>query len=202
LFPFDRFRAGISLIFDIPIVFPYFTKTIDMTIFVDMDEVIADTYGAHLMLYNKEIGANLKIEDCQGKEAWEAVPGQYRDSVKNHARREGFFRALEVIPDSREVLRELSKVHRVYIATAAMEFPNSLREKSDWLDEHFPFIPWQRRILCGDKTILRGDLLIDDRSKNLKYFTGRVLMYSSPHNWGNTEFERVDGWREIAGKLL
>ncbi len=173
-----------------------------MTIFVDMDEVIADTYGEHLKLYNEEFNANLKIEDCQGKEAWEAVPVIHRDSVKDHARREGFFGVLEVIPDSREVLRELSKVHEVYIASAAMEFPNSLREKSDWLDEHFPFIPWQKRILCGDKTILKGDLLIDDRSKNLKYFNGRAIMFGSPHNWGNTEFERADGWREIAEKLL
>lgn len=186
-----------------PFLLTYFVKKInDMTIFVDMDEVIADAYGAHLELYNKEYNADLKIGDCHGLEAWEAVPGQHRESVRNHARREGFFGDLEVIPDSREVLGELAKAHRVYIASAAMEFPNSLREKSDWLDRYFPFIPWQRRILCGDKTILRGDLLIDDRAKNLKYFTGRTLMFTSPHNMADTEFERVDSWKDIAAKLL
>ena len=180
----------------------YFTKKKHMVIFVDMDEVIADTYSAHLKIYNQEFKANLSLTDCQGKESWEAVPPEHRENVKGHARREGFFRDLEVIPDSQEVMLELSRVHQVYIATAAMEFPLSLKEKSDWLDEHFPFIPWQQRILCGHKHILRGDLLIDDRYRNLSTFQGRVLRYTSPHNMGSNDFERVDNWREIAAKLL
>lgn len=173
-----------------------------MIIFVDMDEVIADTYGAHLKIYNREFNANLSIEDCYGKESWEAVPTEHLGSVKGHAWRHGFFRELEVIPDSQQVMEELNKRHEVYIATAAMEFPLSLKEKSDWLDEHFAFIPWQQRILCGNKHILRGDLLIDDRYRNLSTFQGRVLRFSSPHNMGIDDFERVDNWKEIAEKLL
>jgi 5'(3')-deoxyribonucleotidase len=177
-------------------------KKIIMTIFVDMDEVIADTYGAHLELYNLEFNAQLKPEDCQGKGVRQCVPEQHRPLVKEYTSRNGFFRNLKVFPDSQEVLRELCKNHEVYIASAAMEYPNSLRDKSDWLDEHFPFIPWQKRILCGDKFILKGDLLIDDHYRNLKPFEGRKIMFTSPHNIDVTEFERVDNWREIADKLL
>ncbi|PWL37687.1 5'(3')-deoxyribonucleotidase [Flagellimonas aquimarina] len=173
-----------------------------MTLFVDMDEVLADTYGAHIELYNKEFNAQLTMEECRGKEVWQCVPETHQKSVRKHAWQIGFFRDLKVIPDSQEVLKALSKEHNVYIASAAMQFPNSLQEKSEWLDKFFPFIPWQKRILCGDKHILKGDVLIDDRSYNLKSFNGRTIMFTSPHNVNTEGFDRAHTWKEIADKLL
>ena len=144
-----------------------------MVIFVDMDEVMADTYGAHIEIYNKEFNGNLTKELCSGTEVWKMVPKAHQDSVRKHAARRHFFRDLKPILDSISVLKALSEKHEVYIASAAMQFPNSLEEKSEWLDEHFAFIPWQNRILCGYKHILKGDVLIDDRSYNLKNFDGK-----------------------------
>ncbi len=173
-----------------------------MTIFVDMDEVLANTYQAHIDIYNSESGASLNREDCWGKEVWQCVPEAYQKGIRQHAYTPGFFRDLPIIPGSIETLDLLNQQHDVYIASAAMQFPNSLKEKSDWLDEHFPFIPWQRRILCGDKHILKGDVLIDDRSYNLERFEGRTILFTSPHNVNTKNFERVDTWLEIADKLL
>jgi len=173
-----------------------------MTLFIDMDEVIADTYGAHIEMYNKDFSAKLTADMCLGSEVWQNVPIAHQDSVRKHATVKGFFRELKPISDSQEVLKELSSIHEVYIASAAMQFPNSLEEKSEWLDEHFPFIHWKKRILCGDKHILKGDVLIDDRSYNLKTFDGRTLLFTSPHNTNTEGFERVNTWQEVAEKLL
>src|SRR6056297_2654716 len=173
-----------------------------MIIFVDMDEVIADAYQAHIDIYNQEFNAEVKVEECYGREFWQCVPKERQESIRSHTRRDGFFGNLKVIAGSQEVLEELSKKHNVCIASAAMEFPQSLREKSDWLDEFFPFIPWQNRILCGNKHVLKGDVLIDDRSKNLGPFDGRSIMFTSPHNTGVTAFERANSWKDIADKLL
>lgn len=173
-----------------------------MTLFIDMDEVIADTYGAHIEVYNKEFEADLTLDQCMGYEVWTRVPEDRQSSVKNHARTVGFFRDLKPMKDSQKVLKELSQKYELFIASAAMQFPNSLMEKSDWLDEHFPFIHWRNRILCGDKHILRGDILIDDRSYNFTNFEGRPLLFTSPHNIHVQEFERVNNWQEVADKLL
>lgn len=173
-----------------------------MTIFVDMDEVLADTYQAHIDLYNQEFNGKLTKDDCFGKEVWMCVPESHQRSVKDHARRIGFFEDLPLIQDSQEVMRELCEKHEVYIASAAMQFPNSLKEKSDWLDEYFPFIDWKHRILCGHKFMLKGDVLIDDRSYNLKKFEGRSILFTSPHNIEENHFERATFWKEIAQKLL
>lgn len=61
-----------------------------MTIFVDMDEVIADAYNAHLNIYNQEFNAQLTLEDCYGKEFWQCVPKEHQQSIKDHTRRDGF----------------------------------------------------------------------------------------------------------------
>lgn len=173
-----------------------------MIIFVDMDEVIADTYGHFIRLYNLEFGESLDIKDIQEGEAWQNIPAERQDRVKQYHWEPGFFIDLDPLPGSQEVMEELSSRHQVYIATAATQFPNSLREKSDWLDQYFPFIHWKNRILCGDKSILKGDVLIDDRSYNLRAFDGRSILFASPHNNGSTGFEKVHNWFEIKDLLL
>ncbi len=172
-----------------------------MVIFVDMDEVIADTYGEHIKIYNAEFNGSLTTEKCLGTEVWKMVPVAHQESVRKHATRRRFFRDLKPIENSINVLKKINEQHDVYIASAAMQFPNSLEEKSDWLDEHLPFIPWQNRILCGHKHILKGDILIDDRSYNLKNFDGRGILFTSPHNVHTEGFERANSWLELGEKL-
>lgn len=173
-----------------------------MTLFVDMDEVMADTYGAHIEIYNRDYQECLTHDLCMGSEVWQKVPVERQNSVRQHATNVGFFRNLKPIADSIAVLKALSEKYELFIASAAMQFPNSLIEKSEWLDEHFPFVPWQNRILCGHKHILKGDILIDDRSYNLESFEGRSLLFTSPHNVNSNGFERVNNWQEVALKLL
>ena len=82
-----------------------------------------------------------------------------------------------------------------------MEFPNSLQDKYEWLEEHFPFIGWKNIIFCGHK-IVNVDIIIDDRIKNFVDFDGRKLLFTSPHNMLLTGYERVDNWKEVGAKLL
>ncbi|WP_040281718.1 5' nucleotidase, NT5C type [Psychroserpens damuponensis] len=173
-----------------------------MTIFVDMDDVIADTYGKHIELYNLEHKQDLKLNTITSGEVWQNVPETHQASIGKHAYQLGFFRNLNPIKDSIQVMEALYAKHEVYIATAATQFPNSLKEKSDWLDEHMPFITWQHRIMCGDKFILNGDVLIDDRTYNLEKFQGDTLLFNSPHNVNDSGYKRVATWLEIAELYL
>lgn len=173
-----------------------------MTLFVDMDEVIADTYMAHIDLYNHDFGEQLTLEQCYGKDVWQCVPVERQKSVRMHATRDGFFSMLNPIEGSQQIMEQLVKRYDLFIASAAMQYPNSLKEKSDWLDEFFPFISWKNRILCGDKHILKGDILIDDRSYNLNKFKGRSILFTSPHNVHSNGFERVNSWKEVAEMLI
>lgn len=107
-----------------------------MTLFVDMDEVIADTYGAHIDRYNKDYQENLTREFCMGHEVWQCVPENRQQSIQNHPTLEGFFSALKPMKDSQSVMKELSLKYEVYIESAAMEHPKSLIEKYQWIVSH------------------------------------------------------------------
>lgn len=173
-----------------------------MTIFVDMDDVLADTYGKHIELYNEEHQQELSVSKITQGEVWQNVPDIHRASILQQAYNPGFFRELKPIKDAIQVMEALYAKHEVYIATAATQFPNSLKEKSDWLEEFMPFISWQHQIMCGHKFILNGDLLIDDRTYNLEKFEGDTLLFNSPHNANDTGYTRVATWLEIAERLL
>jgi len=105
------------------------------------------------------------------------------------------------MPDSQRVIKELSEKYEVFVVSAAMEFRNSLIDKLDWLNEHFPFISWTHIMFCGLK-IVNVDIFIDDRIRNFADFDGRKLLYSSPHNLLINDYERVDNWQQVADKLL
>ena len=173
-----------------------------MTIFVDMDDVLADTFGKHIEWYNRDYNTNLKREDILSGEVHQNVPEERQRSVRGHAWIPGFFLELEPMPHSVEVMEALYNKHEVYIATAATQFPNSLNEKSKWLATHFPFVTWQHQIMCGNKFILKGDLLIDDRAFNLEHFDGDTLLFSQPHNAHDTSYKRVSDWETIGNILL
>jgi len=125
----------------------------------------------------------------------EAFPD--KSAVQRFVRMNGFFRTLPVIAGSVNAIRSLMEDFDVYIVSAAMEFPLSLFEKKEWLEEHFPFVSWKNIVFCGDKHIIRTDYLIDDHLKNLDPFPGTPIMYTASHNVLSTHHQRVNNWEEV-----
>lgn len=161
---------------------------------VDMDGVLADVYSQFLHFEFEETGVKQQIESLYGKTEADAFPN-YEQYV--HSR--DFFRKAPTMPDSIEGLKYLNSKFKVLIVSSAMEFPNSLIEKHEWLSEFYPFIPWKQIVFCGDKAVIKGDIMIDDHPKNLDFFTGRKILFTQPHNihLSNEDYERVDSWKQI-----
>ncbi len=166
---------------------------------VDMDGVIADITEQFFLYDEKDFGKRKLLEEVMGIKELEAFPHS-----RKYVYRKGFFRTAPVVKDSREIVSELNKLYEVFIVSAATEFPQSLSEKQEWLNEHFPFIQWQQIVFCGLKTIIDADIMIDDHFKNLDHFTGSTLLFSQPHNLHQNEgrHKRVHSWKEIASHLL
>ncbi len=165
-----------------------------LQILVDMDGVLADVYAQFIALEYRDSGILLNRESLRGKTEAEAFP-----SFDKHVRSEGFFRTVPVIPDSIEGLKYLNDRYKVLIVSSATEFPRSLIEKQEWLNEYFPFITWEQMIFCGRKDSIKGDIMIDDHPKNLLTFSGKRILFPQPHNAciENDSFHKVSGWKEI-----
>lgn len=166
------------------------------TIAIDMDGVLADIEAQFIDWYYRDYGVLVTREEMLGKPEPEAFPD--KDAIWRFINTAGFFRTLPVMPNAVEVVKELMQHFDVYIVTAAMEFPLSLFEKFEWLKEHFPFISWRNIIMCGDKSVIDTDYLIDDHCKNLDFCKGKAIMFSAAHNSNIDRHERVSSWNEVS----
>ena len=164
-----------------------------------MDGVLSDTYVRMFDLYESETGRKMDPSEAFGKLEEETFKNQRRWVMEP-----GFFRNLPVMADSQEVMNGLNQKYDVVVASLATEFPLSLNDKIFWLHEHFPFIHWSQIFLCGNKSLIKADIMIDDHPKNLDYFDGRTLMFTQPTNihLKTSKHQRVDSWKEIKKLLL
>ena len=169
---------------------------------IDMDEVLADTLGEHIIRYNRDHDEAITKADLEGKWLWEIVSVDRQERLEGYLRSEDFFEDLEVMADSQRVVKDLAMQYEVFIATAAMEFPNSFGPKFRWLRRHFPYLPPTHFVFCGDKSILKADYLIDDQPLHFRRFSGEGILFSAPHNLNVTGYRRVDSWQQVEDLLL
>lgn len=165
-----------------------------------MDGVLADVETQFLNWYERDYGVKVPREDLMGKSEREAFPD--KGAVQKFVTSPGFFRTLPLMPGAVAAVQQLMKTYEIYIVSAAMEFPQSLPEKYEWLAEYFPFIGWKNIIFCGDKSIINTDYMIDDHCKNLDFCKGKTIMFSAAHNASFTHHTRANTWTEIVDMLI
>lgn len=162
-------------------------------VLVDMDGVLANVYLQFIHFEYLESGKKLTLEEATGPDEVKAFP-----NGRKHVNMPGFFRTVPVMKGAVEAIKYLNEKYELYIVSAAMEFPNSLKDKYEWLEEHFPFLDWHQFVFCGSKQVICGDFMIDDHPKNLDYFDGQRIIFSQLHNAGKDNgYTRMDGWDEI-----
>ncbi len=172
------------------------------TIWVDMDDVIADTLIEQIHRYNYEFNEQLTVDDLSGRCIWDFVPSERVPALQRQISSDDFYPSLSPVAHSEIVLERLQERYEVYIATAVMGYPRSFGAKYEWLRRHFPFVQPSNLVFCGNKGVLRGDLLIDDNPRELRLFQGNAILYSSPTNRLIKEFRRVNDWWEIERLFL
>ena len=165
-----------------------------------MDDVLADATGRLIDLYEKEFGIRITRESMNHKEDRERFPDN--EAALRFVFQKDFFRSMSVNDHSQEVMKKLNDKYEVFVVSSAMEFPNSLSEKLEWLNEHFSFLHWRQFVFCGRKSVVHGDYMIDDLPHNLDSFNGEKLLFSAPHNLQYNHLKRVHGWKEVGEILL
>lgn len=150
-------------------------------VFIDMDDVIADFYGAAKCKYTEEV-----LE----ARMWQS----------------SFFLNLRVIPGSQYAIRELeNRGYDVWILSQPLAgHPECYYDKALWIQKHFPQL-YKKLILTQDKGMIIGDYLIDDNKvkwkekfeKNGGKFIHFVYGGYNKENSGNPE----ELWKHILEEL-
>ena len=163
---------------------------------VDMDEVIADTYGAMLNWLIDRHGPRWSVEALHGRQIFDVLELKVADALRAAMHDGAFFADLPVIDGSQTALSAIAARYELFITSAAMEFPNSLGPKFLWLRRHFSFVDPLNIVFCGDKSIIAADCLIDDNARHFERFGGQGIVFSSPHNVHVTGYPRIRRWEE------
>ena len=126
-------------------------------IFIDMDGVLCD--------FTKSYRAGLIEDPTQ----------QYPQSKK------GFFLNLDEMTDAIASFRKLQKQYDVWILTRPSFYNvHCFTEKAEWVLEHFDFDVLKKTIMCGYKSLLKGDYLIDDTNNDGQSdFEGKWIEFGS-----------------------
>ena len=143
-------------------------------VYVDMDGVLCDFEAA----YKRDRQALPEID--------------YPNS------REGFYRGLKPISDAISAMRDLmaSELFEPYILTAPSIFnPLSYTEKRLWVEENLGFDWVSRLIISPNKSLLRGEFLIDDHDSGhgQEGFNGELLQFGTPE---------LPDWKAVLARLL
>lgn len=171
-------------------------------VIIDMDNVMAEVNPQYKAFMKSQKNIDLDLKELAEKQ--EAGTVENYDVLHSFLTLPHFFGGMPIMANAQEVIREVNEKYEVFIVSAAMEYPNSLIEKLDWLAKNFPFIQTKQICFTGSKKFVCGDYMIDDKISNLKHFPGVKLLFDHPNNRKIIDplYHRVRGWNEVAKVLL
>lgn len=109
----------------------------------------------------------------------------------------GWFASLPVQDGAVDGLNELAKYAEVWICTKPLEEnPTCRDEKAAWLEQHFGE-KWVRRlILAPDKSLVHGQVLLDDAPKPAWFprATWAPVIFPTPFNGPDSQWATLPRW--------
>lgn len=181
------------------------------TILCDIDEVVNNLISRILERYNKKYNDTLRFDDITEYEIKKFLKPECENIFDEFCTDE-FLYSLDVQPKAKEVIEELLEKYNFYFVSS--KFPEHVKITDDWLKHHFNGYDCSKLITCRNKSLVHGDILIDDCIGNFATDNNKVrpvkynFIFDKP--WNRTCIEdnvrtfRVHGWEEISeliGKL-
>ena len=176
-----------------------------LVILVDMDGVITN-FNAKLVenyvarhpgepYVKQEDAVNWNIADDYAR----LISPEAAKEIDDIYHEQGFYASLAPMPGAAIALKEmLSMGHDVFICTSPLsKSEHCAAEKYKWVLEHLGRDWIARVIITRDKTLVRGDFLIDDKPKvtGLMKPVWKQILFHQPYN-ATTALDRITVWEE------
>ena len=176
-------------------------------ILVDMDGVIADFDGEFLKRWRERHPEKffIPMEERTVFYVKDQYPEELKPLVMEILLEPTFFRDMMPIDGAKEALLEMDAMGlEVFVCTSPFStYQNCVREKYEWAENTLGSNWVNRIILTKDKTLIKGDLLIDDKPQ----ITGvesvpswEHVIYDRPYNRGENKRRLTwENWKNILG---
>lgn len=178
-------------------------------ILVDMDGVLANFEATCLERW-REHYTDLPFIPLEKRKCFDVrkdysdLGDGYGEMMNELMHKPDFYDNFPVIDGASIVLDQmLSDGFEVFICTAPMGNSRCMTAKVDWVQRVFGKKWVERMILTRDKTLIRGDILIDDKPK----ITGLVeptfihVLFDQPYNREEESKPRITQWSDWKGVI-
>ena len=176
-----------------------------MIILVDMDDTIENLTEAWINYANKRFNTAVNAADVTAWDPSEAFPTVSHEEMYALLLEDELYETVKPLDGAAYYLQKLiSDGHEIFIVTSSPY--QVMKAKMDSvLFGHFPFIDWKHVIITADKSLIKGDVLIDDGVHNLATGDYAKLLFTAPHNRSfdaeGNGMVRVNCWEEAYKKI-
>lgn len=172
----------------------------DKVILVDVDDVTADLMGAWLMLYNKKYNDNLKRSEITDWDISLFVKPECGKKIYEWVENPEIY---DIIKPVKNALFSVNKLrennNRVVFVTASTI--GAAGRKFKWLNDNGFNVPLADYIEVLDKSLIRGDILLDDGKHNCESTTATPYIFTQAWN-RKFQFEhRVKDWDDFIQQM-
>lgn len=187
------------------------SRTVEHSIIVDMDHVKVDFHKQCVKLFRsclpKEAFKNWRPEKYYFEEVFEP---QYHGVINEIVCSKNFFFTMEPMAGAIEAVKEMEK-EKLNITICTTPHPNSefcINEKIDWVKKYLGASYAKKMVFTYDKTIITGDVLIDDKPSITGYNqnpTWTHVLFTAGHNEEIETEHRLckwEDWRSIIYPIL
>lgn len=178
-----------------------------LVLLIDLDNVIADQRQGFYNILECQYPhiERPPLEELNEFDIELSFPQEHRDLIKAIRLRKNFFRDLPIIDGAYEGLNRLLALgHEVRIVTApTWEWKNCIHEKYEWVENHLGREWVGRMIFTRDKTLIQGDVLIDDAPtvEGISTPTWKHIPFEQPYNVQDTLKKDTVNWNTLEAVL-
>jgi 5'-nucleotidase len=172
----------------------------EMIVLVDVDSTVADLMPEWLRLYNEEWGDKLSSSDITEWDMTKFVHPDCGNKIYSYLLREDLYDNVKPIDGAVEGVQHIRSLgHRVVFVSAGVY----AHAKFVWLNKH-GFEPGKYAedfIVAYDKSLIQGDVLIDDKYENVIKFPQDdykcSILFSQPWNRKYQWVDKVSTWKQF-----
>lgn len=175
------------------------------TMLCDVDGVILDLLTPWVDIVNKRYGTNVCVDDIVDYNLAKAFPMLEPHCIYDVLQEEELWLKAQPKPQVSLFLNELMCLGVDVRIVTATHWKNAAY-KFEWFQRYLPFISWDQFIISNDKSIINGDLLIDDNPQHiLKTSCSKKLLFDAPYNRVLSGvpggYIRVDDWSQVFSQV-
>lgn len=170
-------------------------------VLIDMDGTIAD-FNKSLLKKIKEMGmGDLEKKDMTHFRTEKNFSIEHWSDIINIISQKDFYFDLESIEDSIKYVKEIFAHPEIdaFFCTSPLLSEYCIPEKQKWIIKYFGEEYLKKIIFSKDKTLVLGDILIDDkplvegiREKNQSW---EHIYFDQPYNRNGVERRRIKDWK-------